>query len=305
MLLLSPVDEWPQVFSVSLGSTSASVRVYIWHLTHDLARGDYKFQLTGVSGNQFVFESGVRTIVLGYYEPLRVYLAADANHRRGKFGRSPAIQTRQSLLDSANADGFCAFTKARTSESAIVLRRDVMASYLVEAHSIHAVVAGTNGVQQLNAMTALVGNPSSVILKPRAKAATTVVRSIRSFDFSNRIMIAYQHACCVCDIQMDLLDAAHIVPVGAPLGSDDTRNGLALCTLHHKAYDAGLLGIKPDYSIEISSNQSSYLHGIARSGGLDMFKANLRSSIALPYNKADRPDPSCLQLGLGSRNWKQ
>ena len=81
MLLLSNTYEWPQVFSVTLDDASARIRVYLWHLTHDTARDDYKFQLTGVSGNRFIFETGVRTIILGYYDAMRVYLAADSTHR--------------------------------------------------------------------------------------------------------------------------------------------------------------------------------------------------------------------------------
>jgi putative restriction endonuclease len=304
MLLLSITDEWPQVFSVTLDDASARIRVYLWHLTHDTARDDYKFQLTGVSGNRFIFETGVRTIILGYYDAMRVYLAADSTHRTAAFGISPAIQVRQKHLESANRNGFCAFTKTRTNESVVVVRHDFIATYLTQAASIHAVGELPDGVAQLNGLAAAVGEPRPVILKPRGKAASIVLRSLRRSDFSNRIMAAYQHRCCACELQLELVDAAHIVPVGAAMGSDDTRNGLALCRLHHKAYDDGLLGIFPDYSITISKDQVARLDAITKLGGLPMFQSNLRSAIALPYNRADHPDPQCLRIGLEARNWK-
>ncbi len=42
-----------------------------------------------------------------------------------------------------------------------------------------------------------------------------------------------------------MLEAAHVVPKEAN-GSDDPRNGLALCVLHHRMFDAALFGIEPD-----------------------------------------------------------
>ena len=39
-------------------------------------------------------------------------------------------------------------------------------------------------------------------------------------------------------------EAAHIVPKEAG-GSDDPRNGLALCVLHHRMFDAGMFTVLP------------------------------------------------------------
>ena len=51
--------------------------------------------------------------------------------------------------------------------------------------------------------------------------------------------------CAVCDIAVAAaLDAAHVIPKGSD-GSDDARNGLALCVLHHRLFDAGLFAIDP------------------------------------------------------------
>jgi len=43
---------------------------------------------------------------------------------------------------------------------------------------------------------------------------------------------------------MELLDGAHIIPEKSN-GSKDPRNGLILCALHHRAFDAGLFAIEP------------------------------------------------------------
>ena len=48
-----------------------------------------------------------------------------------------------------------------------------------------------------------------------------------------------------------LLDAAHIVPDGEPCGDPRVPNGLALCKLHHAAFDRLFVGVRPDGVIEV------------------------------------------------------
>jgi putative restriction endonuclease len=64
--------------------------------------------------------------------------------------------------------------------------------------------------------------------------------------FNCLVFQRYGEKCAVCDIDLvEVLDAAHIRPKKFH-GSDDPRNGLVLCTLHHRALDAGLFSINPD-----------------------------------------------------------
>ena len=41
--------------------------------------------------------------------------------------------------------------------------------------------------------------------------------------------------------ELRLVDAAHILPVGAPGSSEHVRNGIALAPTYHRAFDAGLI----------------------------------------------------------------
>src|SRR5690606_32654386 len=53
--------------------------------------------------------------------------------------------------------------------------------------------------------------------------------------FRERVLAAYRRQCAFCRLRHEeLLDAAHIVPDADPGGEPVVRNGLALCTLHHK-----------------------------------------------------------------------
>lgn len=75
-----------------------------------------------------------------------------------------------------------------------------------------------------------------------------VFRIARSVAFRLSVTKLYGYTCSVCGESLKSprgaieLDAAHIVP-RSRFGSDDARNGIALCKRHHWAFDKGLWGI--------------------------------------------------------------
>jgi putative restriction endonuclease len=70
--------------------------------------------------------------------------------------------------------------------------------------------------------------------------------------FRTRVLRAYKDTCAICRLRhADLLDAAHIIPDNQPRGDAIVPNGLALCKIHHAAYDRNIVGIRPDLIVEI------------------------------------------------------
>jgi putative restriction endonuclease len=70
--------------------------------------------------------------------------------------------------------------------------------------------------------------------------------------FRQRVISAYRERCAVCRLRhRELLDAAHILPDTHPRGEPVVSNGLALCKLHHAAFDSYILGVRPDLTVEI------------------------------------------------------
>lgn len=84
-----------------------------------------------------------------------------------------------------------------------------------------------------------------------------VLQAVRQPEFRRRTLAAYGHDCCVCgNSAVDArhayeTEAAHICPK-AQNGSDDIRNGMALCRKHHWAFDRGLWGVDSSYRILVS-----------------------------------------------------
>jgi putative restriction endonuclease len=86
---------------------------------------------------------------------------------------------------------------------------------------------------------------------------TTVKGKKRDPRFRQRVLVAYEFACAVCLLKLQLgsvhvaLEAAHIKWVQA-CGPDEEANGLALCSLHHKLFDLGAFTVTKDSVLLVS-----------------------------------------------------
>lgn len=105
--------------------------------------------------------------------------------------------------------------------------------------------------------------------------------------FRARVLRAYQECCAVCRLRhSELLDAAHILPDGHPKGAPIVPNGLALCGLHHGAFDRAILGVRPDLAIEIRDDVLRETDGPMLLHGLQGFQGK---KIIVPSRSDLRP----------------
>lgn len=96
-------------------------------------------------------------------------------------------------------------------------------------------------------------------------ATTTLSQAVkRDPAFRENVLVAYERMCAVCGFDLRLgnsnlgLEAAHI-KWHAHGGPDKVKNGIALCTFHHKAFDKGAFKLAPDdgrFRIAISQDIS-------------------------------------------------
>jgi putative restriction endonuclease len=91
---------------------------------------------------------------------------------------------------------------------------------------------------------------------PDREYATRAVKvRLHQRRFRELVMRAYRTRCAICSLRHDaLLDAAHIIADSDLRGVPEIPNGLALCKIHHSAYDLNILGIDPDYGIHIRAD---------------------------------------------------
>jgi putative restriction endonuclease len=122
---------------------------------------------------------------------------------------------------------------------------------------------------------------------------TSLVRiRLHQRSFRERVLRAYQEQCSLCRLKhLELLDAAHIIPDSEPGGEPKVSNGIALCKLHHAAFDRNFLGIRPDYRIEIREDILHETDGPMLQHGLQGLHNIM---IQLPRAGSQRPDPVLL-----------
>lgn len=110
--------------------------------------------------------------------------------------------------------------------------------------------------------------------------------------FRTRVLVAYERRCAVCAIRhASLLDAAHIVPDGHERGLPTVNNGLALCKIHHAAYDQNMMGVTPGYEVRIAVELLEEIDGPMLKHGLQEMHGR---QLQLPSRPTDRPDRELL-----------
>jgi len=89
------------------------------------------------------------------------------------------------------------------------------------------------------------------------------------------------------------LDAAHIIPDSHEDGLASIRNGLALCKIHHAAYDSNILGIRPDLVVQIKSDLLEEVDGPMLQYGLK--ERHNQRLMVLPKVRGERPGGEFLE----------
>jgi putative restriction endonuclease len=120
-----------------------------------------------------------------------------------------------------------------------------------------------------------------------------VRRRYHQLRFRRDVLHAYRSRCVVCSLrEPDLLEASHIVRDADDEGIAAVINGLALCAIHHRAYDRNLMGIDPRGVVHISERLLREHDGPMLGNGLQGFHG---AQILEPRRRVDRPDPDRLR----------
>jgi len=116
---------------------------------------------------------------------------------------------------------------------------------------------------------------------------------IHQARFRGRVVPAYRGQCAICRLkEVRLLDAAHILRDVDERGEPIVSNGLALCSIHHRAFDHDLVAVSPDYEVRISDRLREDEDGPM----LELLKTFDRRPIEVPRRREWKPDRE--RLGL-------
>ncbi|HBQ64166.1 MAG TPA: HNH endonuclease [Clostridiales bacterium] len=129
---------------------------------------------------------------------------------------------------------------------------------------------------------------------PKREYITTEVRQ-RLFQqaFREIVLSAYDEQCAFCRLRhVELLDAAHIIPDNDEQGKPVVNNGLSLCKIHHAAFDNHIVGVRPDYKIEVRSSILTESDGMMLKYGIQELHGK---AIILPRRLQDYPGTTQLE----------
>ena len=165
-------------------------------------------------------------------------------------------------------------------------------SYVYHSEGMHRYGKYASTFELLSKASALEDIPAvdvEQLGEERRLVVQTVSRLSRKANFRQQVLNAYGHRCAVTRMQLRLVDAAHILPVGAPHSIDDVRNGLALSPTCHRAFDNGLIFLDDRYVMRLNPDKEHFLRELNLIGGLQDFKANL-GKILLPPDQMQWPN---------------
>jgi putative restriction endonuclease len=136
--------------------------------------------------------------------------------------------------------------------------------------------------------------PDTTETEIRRRYLTSAVRRrVHQSAFRERVLEAYQEQCAMCRLRhRELLDASHIIPDREESGVPEVSNGLALCKIHHAAFDSRFVGVRPDYRIEVRADILEEQDGPMLRHGLQGLHG---ASLQLPRKKRDHPNSEALE----------
>lgn len=123
-------------------------------------------------------------------------------------------------------------------------------------------------------------------------------RRLHQSRFRRMVLRAYGERCAVCSLGGEqllvrLLDAAHIREDKDEQGHAEVPNGLALCKIHHTAYDSNILGISPgDRRIHVRQDILEVVDGPILSHGIQGLDSKV---IRVPRHVLSRPKDDYLE----------
>lgn len=127
----------------------------------------------------------------------------------------------------------------------------------------------------------------------RSYLTANIQTRVHQRSFRERVLLAYQNHCALCNLKhVELLDAAHIIADKEDIGDPIIPNGLALCKIHHAAFDNNFIGINPDYIIKIRTDFLTETDGPMLRYGIQSLN---NAKLILPPHKIHWPDKERLE----------
>jgi len=229
-------------------------------------------------------------IVLGYFADEKVFTAWNPFLMRDRFNKRQTISlySRFSVQKQAVIDKISAY-RDTNDQSVLSFQPQYLGLYLENLSTIHLLddrelYALVNRSDNLNTE-----DQDGSFVSPEGTLTITHTRYKRDPNFKSNVYEAYDYRCAMCGIQLELTEAAHIVPHAHEKGTDEIGNGINLCVLHHAAYDNSLIFFDDEFNIKINDSKMDYLQKVGLDSGFRKFQTLAFDKVKLPANHTQWP----------------
>jgi putative restriction endonuclease len=230
------------------------------------------------------------TVLLGYDPAHELFAGFDFQRHRSFSSKSPSVQVDINVVERADNEGL-SFQRKSNDEIALGVRPDQLLNYSVNSLGLHRFGAESEMLPIFSkAAEGTVPQGISKLSVDRKRLVQAVSRLSRSANFARNVLSAYGHRCAATGLQLRIIEAAHILPVGAPGSTDEVGNGIALSPTFHRAYDNGLIYIDEKHRLRLNLPVIRRLKRLKLANGLDELRRGL-GKLHLPKENHAKPSP--------------
>lgn len=288
-------------------SVNKKRRFIFLHNVHDSGSGrpnedESRIQFQSTENFEEAQKSGEPVLFLGYSMEHRVFTAWDPRIQTERINQKSTVSvySRFSVIKKASEVGLSLYVD-NNGQHVISFRPEHLGLYLENFDQMHQsdedtllqLTQRSDEAEQVDE-----GSTSEGLEVDIKNQKFTVNHTVLKRDgkFRKIITSIYSHRCAFCGIQLELVEAAHIIPHSHTNGTDNPENGVCLCALHHKAYDDGLIYFDLDYNIKINEGKNEYLTKMGRDGGAQKFMKLQFDKVSLPESSAFHPSKENIAL---------
>lgn len=261
------------------------------------------------------YEEGARVAFIGFFKGGRTFVAWDPHHIFSLAAkRMVSVYARQSQEDKVERQSVAVHQfKAgilKEISFAIALPSNALGFYLENISHFHH-------IQSEDGIISLIHKYEDVLLGDNINITSgdfniehegkrerfTFTRKAYPRDprFAKHVLAAYDYTCCICNRQLAIVQAAHIIPHSEAQSPNTVANGLALCIEHHRLYDDALLLPGPGRRLVFNNKRAEYLQQTKQERGLDAIAAQEGHEFSPPKFADCYPSDDYLRQGLEIR----
>jgi putative restriction endonuclease len=302
---------------VQLNGINYSVHISDIHFANRQNPEEYRIQITPqeLDLHRQKQAQGYRVAFIGAFPSGKVFvgwepfyvLSMQASQRFSVYCR----QWQETNALSGNASTYTSRSSILgRNTTAIALPAEALGFYLENIEAFHSVnseeVISGIVTQHQEATTTQTDNIQETFeiensTGERERFTVTRTAYLRDPRFKKHVLAAYNRTCCICNRQLAIVQAAHIIPHSESDSPNTVKNGLALCIEHHRLYDDALLLPGPNRRLVFNEERAEYLRQTKQQRGLDEVAAKHGQEFSVPDLPECHPSDEYLQRGLEIR----